>query len=72
MKALTPVGRFPVRLTGVRAGPKGLLVDAKLGVWRTEVELERRDLPLILGAVGVVALAAALGRASAGGRPGAH
>lgn len=66
MQALTPVGRFPVRLTGAHLGANGPVLDGSLGAWRTEVELERSDLAVMVAAL--LALLVVLGVARRGKR----
>lgn len=64
MRVLSPVGTFPMRLRGVRWGDGGPVIDAAMGAWRSQVRLERRDLPLVGAAIGIVAAAFFLGRLS--------
>ncbi len=63
MQVLSPVGRFRVSANSVQLRNGQLVIGASLGAWRSEVTLEKADLPLIAAAVGVVggALAAAFG-----------
>lgn len=60
MQVLSPVGRFPVTVDGVHIQDRRIVVKASLGAWRSEVTLERSDLPLVsvvLAVLGVVPLA---------------
>ena len=65
MRVLSPVGTFPLRLTGVRLSGGKPVLDTAMGVWRSEVSFERGDLPLAVLAAGLLAGAFAAGRASA-------
>jgi hypothetical protein len=65
MRVLSPVGTFPVRFTGARAGRDGPVIDAAMGAWRSEVRLEPADLPLVLGAGALLTAAFLAGRATA-------
>jgi hypothetical protein len=69
MRVLSPVGTFPLRLTGARLKDGRPVLDMAMGVWRSEVTFEPGDLPL--AGLGVILLAAAFtaGRASAPPRP---
>ena len=64
MRVLSPAGTFPLRLRGARWGNGGPVIDAAMGAWRSEVSLERRDLPLVGVALGIIATAFVLGRLS--------
>ncbi len=64
MRVLSPVGVFPLRVTGVRRQRDGLVVDTAMGAWHSEVRLDREDLPLIFAIVGVVVAAFLFGRLS--------
>ena len=41
MRVLSPVGTFPIRLTGARVERDGPVIEAAMGAWRSEVRLER-------------------------------
>jgi hypothetical protein len=69
MRVLSPVGTFPVRLTGARVEPDGLVIEAAMGAWRSEVRLEPADLPLLLGAGVVLAATFMAGRMTSGRAP---
>lgn len=69
MRVLSPVGTFPVRLTGARVERDGPVVEAAMGAWRSEVRLERADLPLLLAAGAVLAAAFMAGRMTSGHAP---
>lgn len=75
MQVLSPVGRFRVSADGIRIRDGQLIVKASLGAWRSEVTLEKADLPLLSAVVGIAGglLAAAFGagRRSAGKSRGA-
>ncbi|MGE0218306.1 hypothetical protein [Mycolicibacterium sp.] len=75
MQVLSPVGRFRVSADGLRIRNGQLVVKASLGAWRSEVTLERADLPLLSAVVGVggglLAAAFGAGRWSAGKSRGA-
>jgi hypothetical protein len=62
MRVLSPVGTFPVRLTGARVERDGPVIEAAMGAWRSEIRLEPSDLPLLLAAGAVLAAAFAAGR----------
>lgn len=69
MRVLSPVGTFPVRMKGLRRKGRSVVIDADMGVWHSEVSLERRDGLVIVGAlvafVAVFVAAMRLGRRSA-------
>jgi hypothetical protein len=65
MRVLSPIGTFPVRFTGARIGRKGLVIDAAMGAWHSEVRLEPADLPLVLAAGALLAGAFLAGRTTA-------
>jgi hypothetical protein len=65
MRVLSPVGTFPMRLTGARLKDGRPVLDTAMGVWRSEVSFELSDLPLAALAAGLLAGAFAAGRASA-------
>jgi hypothetical protein len=67
MRVLSPVGRFPLHLHSVSLKEGRITVNAEMGVWRSEVQLGREDLPLIGAAMGALLGVFLLGRASAGG-----
>jgi hypothetical protein len=58
MQVLSPVGRFRVSLGGARWEHGRPVLDVRMGAWRSEVTLERRDLPLAGAALGLVVGAA--------------
>jgi len=64
VQVLSPVGAFPLRLVGARMKSGALVIEAAMGAWKSEIRLERSDLPLAGAAVAVLALAFAWGRAS--------
>jgi len=66
MRVLSPVGTFPVRLTGARVQRDGPVIEAAMGAWRSEVRLEPADLPLLLAAGVVLAAAFMAGRITSG------
>lgn len=68
MQVLSPVGTFPVKLTGVRVGPGGPRLQTAMGAWHSEVSVERADLPLLGAAAGALAVAFLLGRLTANHR----
>lgn len=65
MQVLSPVGTFPLKVTGVRVAGGAPRVQTAMGAWHSEVTVEPRDLPLLAAAAGVLALTFALGRLSA-------
>jgi hypothetical protein len=65
MRVLSPVGTFPLRLTGAHVKDRRPVMDTAMGVWRSEVIFEPSDLPLAVLAIGLIAAAFAAGRASA-------
>jgi hypothetical protein len=69
MRVLSPVGTFPVRLTGARVERDGPVIEAAMGAWRSEVKLEPADLPLLLGAGALLAAAFIAGRMTSGRPP---
>jgi hypothetical protein len=66
MRVLSPVGTFPIRLTGARLERDGPVIDAAMGAWRSEVRLELADMPLLLAAGAVLAAAFVAGRMTSG------
>ena len=64
MQVQSPVGTFPLRVAGVRLDGRTLKLETYLGAWRSEVTLDRSDAPLAAAALGLLALAFALGRRS--------
>lgn len=62
MRVLSPVGTFPVRLTGARVERDGPVIEASMGAWRSEVRLEPADLPLLIAAAAALAAAFMAGR----------
>lgn len=66
MRVLSPVGTFPVRVTGARVERDGPVIEAAMGAWRSEVRLEPADLPLLITAGVVLAAAFMVGRMTAG------
>jgi hypothetical protein len=70
MRILSPVGTFPIRLTGARVERGGPVIEAAMGAWRSEVRLEPADLPLLLGAAALLAAAFMTGRMTSGRPPG--
>jgi hypothetical protein len=64
MRVLSPVGTFPLRLTGAHVKDGRPVLDTAMGVWRSEVIFEPSDLPLAVLAIGLIAGAFAAGRAS--------
>ena len=71
MRVLSPVGTFPIRLTGARVERDGPVIEAAMGAWRSEVRLEPADLPLLV-AVGAVLAAAFMAGRMTYGRPWAR
>lgn len=66
MRVLSPVGTFPVRLTGARVERDGPVIYAAMGAWRSEVRLEPADLPLLMAAGAMLAAAFMAGRMTSG------
>jgi len=64
MKVLSPVGTFPVRVRGGGFRHGTLTIDASMGAWRSEVRLERADVPLLAAVAGLLVAVFAAGRAS--------
>jgi hypothetical protein len=62
MQVLSPVGTFPLRFTGVHIKQRIPVIDTAMGAWRSELRLDRHDLPLAAAAVGVISTAFLLGR----------
>jgi hypothetical protein len=65
MRVLSPVGTFPLRLTGARLKDGKPVLDTAMGAWRSEVIFEAGDVPIAILAIGLIAVAFAAGRASA-------
>ena len=65
MRVLSPVGTFPLRLTGARLKDGRPVLHTAMGSWQSEVMFEPGDLPLVLLAAGLLAGAFAAGRATA-------
>ncbi len=66
MRVLSPVGTFPVRLTGARVERDGPVIEAAMGAWRSEVRLEPADLPLLMAAGAMLMAAFMAGRMTSG------
>jgi hypothetical protein len=64
MRVLSPVGTFPLRLTGVRLQGGRPVLHTAMGAWQSQVLFEPADLPLALAAAAMLAVAFAAGRAS--------
>ena len=47
MQVRSPVGEFKVAVDGVRIRDGRLVVHMSMGAWRSEVTLERGDLPYV-------------------------
>lgn len=62
MQVLSPVGRFPLKITGLRLRNGPPAIRTEMGVWRSDVILERRDLPMIAAAAATLVAAFVLGR----------
>jgi hypothetical protein len=65
MEVLSPVGRFPLRLTSARLSEGRLRIAADMGAWRSEVRLGREDAPILGACLGGLAAAFVLGRMTA-------
>jgi hypothetical protein len=65
MEILSPVGSFPVRITRVGIKQHHVALEARMGAWRSEVKLDRADMPLVGTALGIVALSFVAGRVTA-------
>ena len=65
MQVLSPVGTFPLKITHASLRGRRPTFEAAMGAWRSEVTLDRGDLPLAAGALAALALAFAAGRLSA-------
>jgi hypothetical protein len=72
VQVLSPVGTFPLRIKRPHMRDGSLSIDAALGAWRSEVRLERGDLPLAAAVTGILVFAFALGRLSASRSSGAR
>jgi hypothetical protein len=64
MQVQSPVGTFPLRITHARIAGGVPRLDAAMGAWRSEVALDRHDLPLIAAVTATLAAAFVLGRLS--------
>lgn len=62
MQVQSPVGTFPLRITGVRIDGGVPRLQTAMGVWRSEVALDRSDAPLLLAAAAALTAAFLLGR----------
>ena len=62
MRVLSPVGTFPMKLTGAHLEERRPVIDTAMGAWRSEVRLDRNALPLIAAAAGLVVSVFLLGR----------
>lgn len=65
MQVRSPVGVFPVHVTAARIGRDGVTLATSMGAWRSEIRLDRSDLPLVASGIGALAGAYALGRLTA-------
>ena len=68
MHVLSPVGTFPLRVQRARVEDGRVVIETAMGAWRSEVRLDRSDIPLVAGALGSLVMAFAFGRISARGR----
>lgn len=66
MQVRSPVGTFPLRITGARIADGAPRFDTAMGAWRSEVALDRGDVPLVTAAAAALAVAFVLGRYSRG------
>lgn len=66
MRVLSPVGTFPVRVTGARIERTGPVIEAAMGAWRSELRLEVADLPMLVGAGALLTTAFIAGRITSG------
>jgi hypothetical protein len=64
----SPVGTFPLRLSGVKIDSGGLRVRTTMGAWRSEVRLGREDAPMIAAVLGSWILTYLWGRRQRGAR----
>lgn len=64
MRVLSPVGEFPVRITGVRISKRRPIVESAMGAWRSEIHFEKSDLPYLIAAVAGFAAVFLAGRRS--------
>jgi hypothetical protein len=62
MRVLSPVGSFPLKVTGAHLAKRTPVIDTAMGAWRSEVRLGAEDLPLFAAVLGCVAGAFVLGR----------
>lgn len=62
MRVQSPVGSFPVRITGARLENGAPTLQTAMGAWRSEVKLDRADLPLLGLLVAALGGAFLLGR----------
>jgi len=65
MQVRSPVGTFPVRITGAGIAGGVPRIKTAMGAWRSEISLDRGDVPLLIAAAGALVAAFVLGRRSA-------
>jgi hypothetical protein len=65
MRVLSPVGAFPLKLTGAHIEEHSTpVVDTAMGAWRSEVRFDRHDLPLFAAVAGLLVGVFLVGRLS--------
>ena len=69
MRVRSPVGHFPLRFKGIDLDKERVSFRISMGSWPAEVSLDRFDLPLLLGAIGLLFAVFKLGRMSENRRP---
>jgi hypothetical protein len=62
MQVISPVGAFPLRVQRARVEDGRIVIETAMGAWRSEVRLDRSDIPLVAGALGSLVVAFAFGR----------
>lgn len=64
MRVVSPVGEFPVRITGARISKRRPIVESAMGAWRSELHFEKSDVLYLIAAVAGLAAAFLAGRRS--------
>lgn len=51
MRVTSPIGDLPFEVTGVRREGRGLVVDGRLGAWRSQIHVGAGDVPMLVRAM---------------------
>jgi hypothetical protein len=51
MRVRSPIGELPFTITAVRREGRGVVVEGELGAWRSQIEIEAADIPMLARAL---------------------